>query len=127
MPQCYSDSRGTLIPFDLKDLTFECKRIFIADVHSEQTERGGHAHHVTEQFAICLEGKIDMYLTTKDGKQSVIQLEKGDSVHIPNMVWDKQVYKTDDSKLLVMCSTEYNVDDYIVDYNKFTSTNGVNN
>jgi len=122
MSKYYSDDRGILIPLEFSKLPFEPKRIFVADVNAKNTERGGHAHHTTEQFAICIEGKIDMVLYANHNKPAeTIIMKKGDAIYIPKMVWDKQIYKTEDSKLLVLCSTEYNRDDYITSMSEFNN------
>jgi len=35
------------------------------------------------------------------------------------MIWDEQVYISEDSVLLVLANTHYDTSDYIEDYNKF--------
>jgi hypothetical protein len=35
------------------------------------------------------------------------------------MIWDEQIYTSEDSILLVLANTEYDIEDYIEDYEKF--------
>tara|TARA_R100000152_G_C6734643_1_gene158957 strand:- start:111 stop:503 length:393 start_codon:yes stop_codon:yes gene_type:complete len=128
MSKYHKDDRGTLIPIEFDKLTFEPKRVFVADVNTNNIRRGGHAHYTTEQFAICIEGEIDMlFFEYSEEPAKVITMKKGDSVFIPKLVWDEQIYKTKDSKLLVICSTEYNKNDYIDSLTEFFNIKGERN
>jgi len=35
------------------------------------------------------------------------------------MIWDEQIYTSEDSILLVLANTKYNIKDYIEDYENF--------
>ena len=35
------------------------------------------------------------------------------------MIWDEQTYKSEDSVLLVLANTHYDINDYIEDYDEF--------
>ena len=48
-----------------------------------------------------------------------IKIKKGDYIVVDKLIWDSQKFLTEDSTLLVICSTEYNIDDYILDFNEF--------
>ena len=41
------------------------------------------------------------------------------ALYIPEMIWDEQIYTSEDSILLVLANTEYDIEDYIEDYEKF--------
>ena len=62
-----------------------------------------------------------MDVTVDDGhmKKVITLNKKNQAVLVPEMIWDEQIYKTDDTILLVLCNTRYDVDDYINDYNEF--------
>jgi len=52
-------------------------------------------------------------------------LNVGESILIPKMVWDSQEFLDKNSEILVVCSTEYDINDYILNYNEFLNlTNG---
>ena len=38
---------------------------------------------------------------------------------IDNLIWDSQKFLTESTELLVLCSTEYDIGDYIMDFDKF--------
>ena len=46
-------------------------------------------------------------------------LEKNEGVLVPELIWDSQKFLTKKSQLVVFCSTNYDHDDYIFDFNKF--------
>lgn len=99
-------------------LPFVPKRIFwVKDVPAGE-ERGGHAHYVTEQYLICLSGRV--LVTLFDGKdRDIFELSAGRAVLIPRMVWDTQKFLTGSDIILVLCSTSYNPRDYINDRGAF--------
>lgn len=114
----FVDDRGALTPFELDFLSFVPKRIFFVDNVPENSVRGNHAHHKTKQFLICLEGQIEVIL--HDGiEQSSFTLNKNEGILIPELIWDAQRFITSNSTLLVLCSTNYDSDDYISDFETF--------
>ena len=108
----YADERGILHPISFDELPFTPKRMFLVSQVPAGVKRGEHAHHVTEQFLICLKGEIDVLLY--DGQNtSVTTLRSMQGVYVPNLTWDSQVFKTGEDILLVLASTDYNREDYI--------------
>tara|TARA_R110000751_G_scaffold17441_1_gene54046 strand:+ start:59 stop:445 length:387 start_codon:yes stop_codon:yes gene_type:complete len=114
----HNDFRGSLSALNFKDLKFEPKRIFYVKNVPRNTERGNHAHHTTQQYLICLEGKVRVKLF--DGhKETHHLLEKNQMIFIDKLIWDSQAYLTGNDTLLSLCSTEYNPSDYILDIEEF--------
>jgi len=114
------ESRGTLIPIDLNQLPFSPKRIFfITDVPKHEL-RGEHAHYLTKQVLVCINGKIEVHLDYGNNLHKNILLAPGMSLYIPNKVWDTQRYLENDSVLCSICSTHYDKNDYITDYSVFS-------
>jgi len=114
----FSDERGYLYPLEFDRLPFTPKRVFmVCDVPKGET-RGEHAHYETEQFLICLKGKIDVILFDGD-KDVKISLSPVQGVHVPKLVWDSQIFNTGDDMLLVLASTDYDREDYIESYSTF--------
>jgi hypothetical protein len=67
---------------------------------------------------MCLEGKIEVILNDGD-IESKILLEKNEGVLVTELIWDSQKFLTNDSQLIVFCSTNYIHEDYIFDFNEF--------
>lgn len=114
----YVDSRGWLTPIEFKTLPFEPKRIFIVSKVPPGIIRGEHSHFETKQYLICLDGEIEVII--HDGiEEKRTLLKQNESILIPELIWDSQKFISEDSKLLVICSTEYSKDDYIFDFDEF--------
>lgn len=111
----YEDERGILVPIDVTDLPFIPKRFFYVYNVPKDTWRGGHAHYETQQILICICGQILVKLESNDKDEEFI-LEEGQTCFIDKMIWDSQKFLTENSILLVLCSTKYDKSDYI--YNK---------
>lgn len=115
----FTDERGgNLIPIEFNQLSFVPQRIFtVSDVPANHI-RGEHAHYTTEQFLLCIKGQIIVYLD--DGKEiTETLLSSGQSIYIPKMVWDSQKFITGHELMVVLASTEYSLEDYILDKNLF--------
>lgn len=114
----FKDSRGDLLPLNFSNLPFTPKRIFMVTQVPKNVKRGDHAHYTTKQLLVCLKGVIEVELF--DGVRSFEStLEEGDSLYVPEMVWDSQVFKTGEDILMVLASTDYDPSDYITDMGKF--------
>jgi len=116
--QSFNDFRGKLTPIEFNILSFEPKRIFYVQNVPVNTIRGNHAHYNTKQYLVCLKGLIEVVLN--DGKnETFIILSENQAVFVDNMIWDSQKFLEENSTLLVLCSTEYNPNDYIFDFEFF--------
>lgn len=114
----FNDDRGSLIPIELKNVPFEVKRVFVVNNVPLNEIRGNHSHYNTKQYLICINGSVDVILN--DGfNETIYKLIKGESILIPELIWDSQKFTSENSEILVFCSTEYDIDDYILDFNKF--------
>jgi len=113
------DLRGDLIPIEFqKNLNLDIKRSFIV-YGKENTLRGNHAHKECNQFLCCINGTCE--IKCDDGKDSKINILDSPStiLKIPNMIWSTQIYKSNNTILLVLCDQEYSEEDYIREYEKF--------
>lgn len=116
----FVSSEGNLTPIQAeKDVPFPIQRVFYVYGVCDQVCRGKHAHHKTKQLLMCLNGKID--IICKDGEREVRYLldSPQQAVLIPEMIWDEQVYRSEDAVLLSVCSTVYDMDDYIHDFEEY--------
>lgn len=111
---------GSLCVISLaKEVPFEVKRIFYVTNVPKHIIRGEHAHYKTQQFLICIRGKIMVELYLDKNNTQLLTLYPNEGVFIPAMIWDSQAFLTGDDVLLVLASTEYNRNDYIEDKNIF--------
>ena len=114
----FEDERGSLHPFNLNSIPFIVKRIFIVTNVPKNEIRGSHAHFNTKQLLVCINGTVDVIL--HDGKnEQIFRLEKNDSILIPELVWDSQKFTSENSEILVFCSTEYEINNYILNFDYF--------
>tara|TARA_Y100000592_G_scaffold18799_1_gene28754 strand:- start:9760 stop:10188 length:429 start_codon:yes stop_codon:yes gene_type:complete len=111
---------GTLVPLELsKNLPFEPKRIFYVYSVDNKNKRGLHSHYKTEQVLICLHGSCGVVCKDGESELSVLLDSPSTGLYIPEMIWDEQVYMSDDTVLLVIANTNYDTKDYINDYEEF--------
>ena len=110
--------RGDLMAFDTIDVPFEIKRIFVVNNTQIGEIRGNHAHKECMQVLICTNGKIRLDIHRKNGTSLRI-LNKSDIAFIDTMVWSSQEYLQPNSELMVLCSDEYDKNDYITDFEEF--------
>lgn len=114
----FDSELGSLIPIELNSLKFEPKRIFIVNNVPIGETRGNHAHFKTEQYLICLSGKINVILF--DGINTTEQIiSENEYVYVAKLIWDSQTFLTNNSTLLSLASTNYDVNDYIFDRETF--------
>lgn len=115
----FNDHRGGyLIPFEFIDLPFTPKRIFTVNDVPKDGIRGEHAHYETQQILICAKGEIMVYLDY-GYKYEEILLKKGEYTFVEKMVWDSQKFLTGSDFMVVLASTNYNINDYIMDKEDF--------
>lgn len=114
-----ADKRGTLTIVGHDEIPFSIARIFYVHDIPEGIERGGHAHHVTEQLVIAISGTFTLELTDGKEKRS-FRLESPDrGVYVPPMIWDRLHHFSRDAVCLVLASTQYAESDYIRDWNEY--------
>ena len=122
----FTEVDGTLVAIEeLKQIPFEIKRIFYVFGANDSRRRGKHAHYVTQQVLICLRG--DVVVTCRDGSQDCTYILNSptQALYVPQMVWDEQVYTSEDTILLVLSNTLYDKSDYIEDYSEFKKLKGI--
>jgi|TARA_R110001583_G_scaffold104873_1_gene252274 dTDP-4-dehydrorhamnose 3,5-epimerase-like enzyme len=112
---------GSLVPVELESkIPFDVKRIFYVYDVGTLEKRGCHAHLETNQVLVCLKGSIKCICKDQfGGEVSVVLASPTTGIHIPEMIWDEQIYLSEDSILLSFCSTNYDKQDYIEDWEDF--------
>ena len=123
--QTISDSNGTLVVNEsAKLLPFTTKRYFIVYDVPQHEIRGGHAHRIQHQFLTCVRGSVHVVVENGHHRAEVILDSPGAGLYIPPQRWAFQYKYSPDSALLVLCSDEYNPQEYINDYDEFLSITG---
>lgn len=111
---------GNLVPIESNhDIPFPIKRVFYVYGVKNQDDRGKHAHYKTKQVLICVHGKVEV--SVNDGlKEKKYLLESPQqALYIPEMIWDEQIYLSEDTVLLVLSNMKYIPEDYIHDFEIF--------
>ena len=104
---------------NLNNIPFEIKRIYyIYDVPGG-SDRGGHAHKDLEQFVIAVSGAFDVLLD--DGiNKTIFRLDRpNNALNIKKGIWRETRNFTSGSICMVIASNEYDLNDYIYDYETF--------
>lgn len=114
------DRRGNLsVVEQLTHVPFKIQRAFwIYDVPGDAV-RGGHAFRETEEFVVALSGSFDVVL--HDGeKEQIFHLNRSYyGVYVPKMMWREMRNFSTNSVALVVASTPYAEDDYIMEFGQF--------
>lgn len=115
-----TDRRGNLsIIEEMKNIPFEIKRCFwIYDVPGGEI-RGGHAYRTTHEFIVALSGSFDVVIDDGKVKQTFSLNRSYYGLYIPTMMWRQMQNFSTNSLALVVTNTEFNIDDYICDYELF--------
>lgn len=115
-----ADKRGNLsIIEELKDIPFEIKRCFwIYDVPGGET-RGGHAYRTTQEFIVALSGSFDVVIDDGKTRQAFSLNRSYYGLYVPRMMWRQMQNFSTNSLALIVTNTEFNLDDYIYDYDLF--------
>ena len=115
-----TDRRGNLsIIEEMKDIPFEIKRCFwIYDVPGGEI-RGGHAYRTTQEFIVALSGSFDVVIDDGKVKQTFSLNRSYYGLYVPTMMWRQMQNFSTNSLALVLTNTEFNLNDYIYDYDSF--------
>lgn len=115
-----TDPRGNLsIIEQFKQIPFEIKRTYwIYDVPGG-CDRGGHAYKENQEFVVALSGSFDVVLDDGKEKKTFSLNRSYNGLYVPKGMWRTMNNFSTNSLALVLSSTEYDVSDYIMDYEEF--------
>jgi dTDP-4-dehydrorhamnose 3,5-epimerase-like enzyme len=114
----FKDPRGSLIPIEFTNLPFVPKRAFVVNNVPVNTVRGEHSHYTTQQLVICTKGSVIVSLHNGI-EEKKYTLKECEQIYIPPLIWDSQTFLTEDTEILVLCSTSYDIRDYIFDFSTY--------
>ena len=114
------DPRGNLsIIAQIKQVPFEIKRVYwIYDVPGGM-ERGEHAYKENQEFIVALSGSFDVVLDDSINKLVYPLNRSYKGLYVAKGIWRKMTNFSTNSLALVLSSTDYDVNDYIMDYQDF--------
>lgn len=114
------DTRGNLSVIEqFLQVPFAIKRVhWIYDVPGG-IERGGHAYKMTEEFIVALSGSFDVLLDDGKERQSYPLNRSYFGLYVPRGIWRKMINFSTNSLALVLSSTDYDEDDYVMDYEDY--------
>jgi dTDP-4-dehydrorhamnose 3,5-epimerase-like enzyme len=116
----FEDPRGNLSFIEeFQHIPFKIKRTYwIYDVPGGQV-RGGHAFREQQELIVALSGSFDVLVD--DGKnQEVFFLNRSYyGLYVPSGLWRQMKNFSTNSLALVVSSTPYKPEDYILDYALF--------
>lgn len=114
------DPRGNLsIIEQLTQIPFEIRRAYwIYDVPGG-LDRGGHAYKENQEFIVALSGSFDVVLDDGTVRQTFFLNRSYLGLYVPKGMWRTMTNFSTNSLALVLSSTEYDENDYIMDYEEF--------
>lgn len=116
------DFRGNLSFIEEnKHIPFEIKRAYwLYDVPGGE-KRGGHAYRNNIEFIVALSGSFDIEVS--DGNQTMkYTLNRSYyGLLVPNLLWREMSNFSTNSLAMIVASTEFNISDYIYDFEVFKS------
>ena len=111
---------GNLVPIESNyDIPFPIKRVFYVYGVKNQDDRGKHAHYKTKQVLICVHGKVEVLVNDGSKEKKYLLESPQQALYIPEMIWDEQIYLSEDTVLLVLSNMKYDPKDYIHDFKTF--------
>lgn len=114
------DERGNLSVIEqFKNISFDIKRVYwIYDVPGG-LDRGDHAYKKAEEFIVALSGSFDVVLDDGTEKKTFQLNRSYFGLFVPKGMWRRMTNFSTNSLALVLASTNYSEEDYIMDYNEF--------
>ena len=111
---------GHLTPIEAGiDVPFDIKRIYYITRVPENTTRGFHSHKDLEQVLLCLNGSVEIVVSTPYESETILLNDPSKGLYIGPMVWREMKNFSAGSVLLVLASQHYDENDYIRDYDEY--------
>ena len=110
------------MPFDLENQNLvSYKRIFCTADLVQGEIRGSHAHKKQTQLLFVIQGEFKITFENKNEKGEVVLNNMSAGIEIPPLTWSTQTPTQKHSVLLVFSSDKYEEEEYIRDYDEFTT------
>lgn len=114
------DNRGNLSVIEqFIHIPFEIKRTYwVYDVPGGEA-REGHAYKENEEFIVALSGSFDVVTDTGAEKKPFSLNRSYYGLYVPKGCWRTLQNFSTNAVALLLASTEYDEDDYIISYPEF--------
>lgn len=114
------DKRGNLSFIEeMNHVPFQIKRTYwIYDVPGGET-RGGHAYINNQEFIVALSGSFDVVLNNGNTEKTFTLNRSYYGLYVPKMMWRQMKNFSTNSLALVLASTDFDINDYIYDFDEF--------
>lgn len=119
-----ADGRGNLsIIEEFKQIPFKIRRSYwIYDVPGG-CERGGHAYKQNTEFIVALSGSFDVVINDGVEEKSFHLNRSYMGLLVPKGLWRVMNNFSTNSLALILADTDYDADDYIMDYEDYRKWN----
>ena len=119
-----ADGRGNLsIIEEFKHIPFKIRRSYwIYDVPGG-CERGGHAYKKNTEFIVALSGSFDVVINDGTNEQIFHLNRSYMGLLVPKGLWRVMNNFSTNSLALILSDTEYDAEDYIMDYEDYRKWN----
>jgi RimJ/RimL family protein N-acetyltransferase len=104
---------------EMRDISFDVKRLYYITKVPEGVRRGFHAHKSLKQMLFCPYGRIQLILENENGREEIELSDPSIGVLIDIPTWREMLWLQKDSVLCVAASEYYDAEDYIRDYQAF--------
>jgi len=118
----FDDPRGNLSFIEQENhIPFSIKRVYwIYDVPGGQI-RGAHAFKEQQEFIVALSGSFDIVIDDGKSKKTFSLNRSYYGLYVPNTVWRHMENFSTNSVAMVLSSTHFSIDDYILNHKDFLS------
>lgn len=119
-----ADGRGNLsIIEEYKQIPFKIRRSYwIYDVPGG-CERGGHAYKQNSEFIVALSGSFDVVINDGEKEKSFHLNRSYMGLFVPKGLWRVMNNFSTNSLALILADTDYDANDYIMDYEDYRKWN----
>lgn len=120
------DPRGNLSFIEEeKHISFKIKRAYwIYDVPGGQI-RGGHAFKKQQELIVALSGSFDVLVDDGKERKTYTLNRSYYGLYLPAGLWREMHNFSTNSLAMILSSTHYSEDDYIIDYSNFKQHKGL--
>jgi hypothetical protein len=114
------DERGNLSFIEEEThIPFKIERIYyIYDVPGGE-KRGGHAFKTSEEFIVALSGSFDVIFDNGKEVKTISLNRSYYGLYVPGMIWRSLENFSTNALALILSSTCYNENDYILEYEDY--------
>lgn len=119
-----TDPIGNLAVIESDVLPYAIKRVYYLHDVPSGAYRGGHAHKECKELLIAVSGSFEVVLDDGTTKERVMLNKPNQGLLIDVNIWRELENFSSGAVCLVLASHEYDEEDYVRQYEDFTSLKG---